>query len=249
MTLKNDLKSGKQMFGTWCIIPCPETVNILCKSGLDFVLIDFEHSPVDYICAQKMIMAAHAENKKAVIRVSKLDEVEILRSLDIACDGIMVPHVETSDDVTKIISYCKYPPEGIRGYSPYTRAGGYCVKENYTQTANNNVFVSAIIESVKGVNNLDKILKNQSLDMIYIGAYDLSVELGHPGDINHPDVQSVIQKCIDKSHEHSVSVGAMYHTREDYEYLKKNEVNFLVYKVDSLIINEGLLSVRKLKAY
>ena len=73
MSIKERLKNKEQMFGTWCIIPSMEVVNVLCKSGLDFVLVDFEHSPVDFTIAQKMVMAAHAENKYAISRVGKLE--------------------------------------------------------------------------------------------------------------------------------------------------------------------------------
>lgn len=247
MSLKTDLKKNKQLFGTWCIIPSPEIVNVLCKSGLDFVLIDFEHGPVDFVTAQKMIMAAHAEGKEAVVRVGKLEEVEILRSLDIAPDGIMVPHIETKEDMEKVVSFVKYPPEGQRGYSPYTRAGGYCVQKDYTKTENDRLLVSIIIESKKGVDNLDDILKNPSLDMIYLGAYDISLSLGHQGEINHPDVIRVIEKCVEKAKRAGKASGALYQTKENLEYFSKIGVNFLVYKVDTMIINEGLKEVREVR--
>lgn len=247
MSLKTDLKQNKQVFGTWCIIPSPEVVNVLCKSGLDYVLIDFEHSPVDFITAQKMVMAAHAEGKEAIVRVGKLDEVEILRSLDIGPDGIMVPHIETAEDMAKVVSYVKYPPEGQRGYSPYTRAGGYSVQKDYTKNENERLLVSIIIESKKGVENLDEILKNPSLDMIYLGAYDISISMGHPGEIGHPDVLGIIENCVEKAKKAGKTAGALYHTKKDLEYFTKIGVDFLVYKVDSLIINEGLREIREAK--
>lgn len=245
MSLKYDLKVNKQKFGTWCILPSPECVNVLCKSGLDFVLIDMEHSPVDFITAQKMVMAAHAEGKEAVVRVGKLDELDILKALDIGSDGIMVPHVESKDDIDKIVSFAMYPACGIRGYSPYTRAGGYCVKDNYTSDENNRIFISVIIESQKGLDNLDEILSNPYLDMIYLGQYDISIALGHPGEINHPEVISIVENCVKKAKKTGKAVGALYHTKKDYEYFTKIGVDFLVYKVDTAIINDGLREVRE----
>lgn len=247
MTIKKRLKNNEQMFGTWCIIPSMEVVNILCKSGLDYVLVDFEHSPVDFGTAQKMIMAAHAENKYAISRVGKLDEVEILRSLDIASDGIIIPHIESLNDVNQCLEYIKYYPQGNRGYSPYTRAGGYCVQADYTQRANKDVLFGIIIESKKGIENLDEILTSPDLDLVYLGAYDISISLGLAGQINHPQVVEVLDKCIDKIKSAGKIVGAMYHTQENYERFTQQGVNFLVYKVDSLIINEGLEQVRTVR--
>ena len=247
ITLKERLNNGNEQFGTWCILPCPEVVSVLTKSGLDYVLIDFEHSPVSFETAQKMVMAAHAEGKYAVSRVGKLDEVEILRSLDINSDGIIIPHIESIEDIKTAIEYIKYYPEGNRGYSPYTFAGGYCVEKNYTKNANKNILFGIIIESKKGIDNLDEILSSKDLDMVYLGAYDISISLGYPGQINHPEVIKVLDFCIEKIKKAGKIIGAMYHTKEDYEKFKKQGVNFLVYKVDSLMINESLLSVRDLK--
>ena len=246
-TLKEKLYNKEQQFGTWCILRCPEVVSVLTKSGLDYVLIDFEHSPVSVETAQKMVMAAHAEGKYAVSRVGKLEEVEILRSLDINSDGIIIPHIESLDDINTALSYVKYYPKGNRGYSPYTFAGGYCVQNDYTQNANQNVLFGIIIESKKGIDNLDEILSSPDLDLVYLGAYDISISLGLPGLINHPDVVKFLDYCTEKIKKAGKIVGAMYHTKENYERFTKQGVDFLVYKVDSLMINESLRDIRTVK--
>ncbi len=247
ITLKQKLYENQQQFGTWCILPNPEVVSVLTGSGLDYVLIDFEHSPVSFETAQKMVMASHAQNKYAVSRVGKLEEVEILRALDIKSDGIIVPHIESLEDVKKVVSYVKYYPDGNRGYSPYTYAGGYNVHKDYTKNANDNILLGIIIESQKGVDNLDEILSSPDLDLVYLGAYDISISLGLAGQITHPKVVEVLDYCIEKIIKAGKIAGAMYHSQADYEQFKKQGVNFLVYKVDSLIINEGLAPVRDVK--
>lgn len=247
MSFKSIIKNKTEMIGTWCIIPSAEVVNVLCKSGLDFVLVDFEHSPVGFETAQRMVLSAHSENKYAISRVGKLEEVEILRSLDIGSDGIIIPHIESLEDVNQCLQYIKYYPEGNRGYSPYTCAGGYCVKPDYTKNANNDILFGIIIESKKGIDNLDEILSSPDLDLVYLGAYDISISLGLAGQINHPTVVEVLNKCTEKINKAGKIAGAMYHGTEDYNRLTKQGVNFLVYKVDSLIINEGLEQVRKVK--
>lgn len=246
-TLKELLYENKQMFGSWCILPCPEVVSVMAKSGLDFVLVDFEHSPVTYETAQKMVMASHAEGKYAVSRVGKLDEVEILRSLDINSDGIIIPHIESLDDIKTALSFVKYYPDGNRGYSPYTFAGGYSIQKDYTKNANKNILFGIIIESKKGIDNLDEILSCKALDLVYLGAYDISISLGLPGQINHPKVIEILMNCTEKIKKAGKIVGAMYHTRDDFDSFSKQGINFLVYKVDSLMLHESLALVRKQK--
>ena len=125
MTIKDKLKLGKDVYGVWCVIPSPEVINIISKSGLDFVIVDMEHGPMDYTIAQQMVISAHSENCNAIIRTPRNDESNILKSLDIGSDGIIIPHVNSIEDVEKCISYSKYPPIGNRGYTPYTRSGVY----------------------------------------------------------------------------------------------------------------------------
>ena len=190
MSFKDVIKNKKQMIGTWCIIPSPEVVNVLCKSGLDFVLVDFEHSPVNFETAQKMVMAAHAEQKYAISRVGKLEEVEILRSLDIGSDGIIVPHIESLNDVNQCLEYIKYFPEGNRGYSPYTRAGGYCVNADYTKKANKNIRLVINLETPEE-EIIDRIVNrrvcsNQDCKAVY------NVKL------NPSKVENVCDKCGSK---------------------------------------------------
>lgn len=248
-TLKYKLYNNQEQIGTWCILPCPEVVNVLTKSGLDFVIIDFEHSPVSFETAQKMVVAAHSENKYAVCRVGKLEEVEILRSLDIGSDGIIIPHIESKEDVENALSYIKYYPKGNRGYSPYTYAGGYCFNSDYTEEANENILFGIIIESKKGIDNLDEILKFKELDMVYLGAYDISISLGVAGQINHPKVTEIIDDCLKKITKAGKIAGAMFHDLKYYEHLKSLSTplgsGFWVYKTDSLIINEGIKNIIK----
>jgi len=247
MSIKEKLKNNEQVFGTWCIIPSPEVVNIMAKAGLDFVIVDFEHSPVDFITAQKMIMAAKAEGKDAVVRVGRLEETEILRVLDIGPDGIIIPHIASVEDAQKALNYIKYPPKGVRGYSPYTRSGGYSVQPNYTSNENDRVAVGIIVEGEDGIKNLPEIVKIEDIDIVYLGAYDISSILGLPGQINHPKVKELLEKCIADCQKANKTVGCLFHTEEDYKYFTNLNVNFLVYKVDSAVLYNGFEFIRKIK--
>ena len=145
-----------EMMGTWCVIPSPEVTSIICKAGFDFVIVDMEHGSMDYTLAQRMVTSAQAEGKKAIIRVSRNDESNILRSLDIGSDGIIVPHIKSVEDVNKCISYSKYPPIGNRGYTPYTKSGGYSVTDSYQEKENKESFVGIILEDEAGLKNIER---------------------------------------------------------------------------------------------
>ena len=83
MNIKDKLKLGKDVYGVWCVIPSPEVINIISKSGLDFVIVDMEHGSMDYTTAQQMIVSAQSEKCDAIVRTPRNDESDILKSLDI----------------------------------------------------------------------------------------------------------------------------------------------------------------------
>jgi len=234
------LKDGKFVLGTWCELPSPAAINVMAKAGLDFIIIDMEHGAIDFKIAQEMVMASEADGCEAFIRVSRLDESDILRSLDIDPAGIVVPHVETVEDCLKIIEYSKFPPVGKRGFNPYIRAGSYHgVGSDYFTHKNNEILLCIILEGTLGFSNLDKILELPEIDVVYIGAYDLSVSLGVPGDVKNSLVIDMMETAIKLISKKGKAAGCMIHNINDLILYKKMGVQFILYKVDTGIIYES----------
>lgn len=237
--IKARLLEGDAVYGTWCLLPSPEVINVLAKSGLDFVLIDMEHGPMDFSLAQKMVMAAQSEGCEAIIRVPKNDESYILRALDSGADGVIVPHVQCIEDRVNALSYMKYPPIGKRGYSPYTRAGGYVATSDYTILENRRNLSAIIIEGKEGIDNIDEIINDDNLDVVYIGTYDISMSLGVPGRVWDDEVISILKKCVLKINNRGKVAGCLFHTDQERRKLIDMGIKFLAYKVDSSVLYDG----------
>ncbi|MFA4980525.1 MAG: aldolase/citrate lyase family protein [Sphingobacterium sp.] len=247
MRIKERLNQSDFVYGTWCLIPSPEVINILAKAGLDFVLIDMEHGAADYVKAQLMIMAAEAEDCEAIIRVADNDEASILRALDIGASGVIVPHIESVEDREKAISYMKYPPLGVRGFSPYTRAGGYTSKKKHTVQENERILTGIIIEGKSGIKDIGKIIDDPQLDIVYIGTYDLSVSIGVPGDVSHPSVREILITCVDEIRRQGKFAGCLFHNGDELDFFKEIGIQFLAYKVDSKVLYDGFALINELK--
>ena len=232
-----------EVFGTWCVIPSPEVTSIVCKAGFDFVIIDMEHGSMDYTLAQRMVTSAHAEDKKAIIRTPRNDESNILRSLDIGSDGVIVPHVKSVKDVEKCISYSKYPPIGNRGYTPYTKSGGYSVTDGYREKENENSLVGIILEDKDGLNDIENIIDNDYVDMVYIGTYDIASSLGcSPTD---DKVLKELERCTKIVRNAGKSAGCLFHNQKELNYFRNIGINFLVYSVDSGILYDSISNIKK----
>ena len=116
-----------------------------------------------------------------------IKEDYILRSLDIGAEGVLAAHVESPEDAQQVVEFAKYHPIGKRGFTPYTRAGGYSGGDitKHADLQIEKTLVGVILEGKTGIENLDDILKIHHIDLIYIGAYDLSQALGMPGDVGN----------------------------------------------------------------
>ena len=234
MNIKEKLQLGEEVYGTWCMLPSPEVIDVISKSGLDFVIIDMEHGPMNYTTAQQMTIAAQAEGCNAIIRTPRKDESNILKSLDIGSNGIIIPHVNSKTDVDKCIQYSKYPPIGNRSYSPYTRNGGYKTDLNFFNKVNKNSFISIIIEDKEGLNNIESVIDNNYIDMVYIGTYDIASSLGC--SVNDKKVLNELERCTKIIKKYNKSVGCLFHNKKELEFFQNIGINFLVYGVDSRIL-------------
>jgi 4-hydroxy-2-oxoheptanedioate aldolase len=242
-SFKSRLKAGEVICGPWCVLPSPALTDIIAKAGADFVILDMEHGAHDLGTIEGMLRAAESCGCASLVRVSGINEAEILHVLDLGADGVIVPHIQSADDAKKAVAYAKYHPLGTRGFSPYTRAGGYSLHHVTTHAKDQNarVIVGLILEGREGIENLDQILAlpgiTGSVDIIYIGAYDLSQALGVPGQVDHPQVKDYLQKSIRKINAAGIAAGGyVAKTPDDMRWMIGMGMQFITVLPDVTII-------------
>jgi len=238
-SLKRRLKDGEIVFGLWCVIPSPAIINIIGAAGMDFVIIDMEHGPAGFETAEDMVRAAESENCCPLIRVGQRAESTVLRALDIGAHGLLIPHVENRKDSEESVSFSKYYPEGGRGFSPYTRAGGYGYLEvkNHAQEENEETLIGVILEGKAGLKNIDSILETKNIDLIYIGAYDLSQAMGMPGQVEHPAIKKEMGKCIRKIRDCGIAAGGyVAKNTDDIKWMTDIGMQFITCLPDATVI-------------
>ncbi len=245
--LKERLKSGETVIGTFSGIPSPSLVEAIGYSGLDFIVIDSEHGPVEMQTAENIVRAAEIAGMVPIIRVPGNESHLILRALDIGAHGVQVPHVSIKEEAELAVEYSKYHPQGKRGLSPFTRAGKYgFTAENHASRTNENVIVVVNIEGVEGVKNLNEIASVPEIDVIFIGPYDLSQSLGKPGQVDDPEVVSFIQESVELIKNSGKSCGSFAKDMKYVEILADCGVQYITYMVDSSMILQGYRNFREL---
>ena len=237
--LKERLKNGEMVFGTWNSIPSSSLVNAIASSGIDFVVIDQEHGPVGMETAEDILRALDASGTPSIIRVPANESHLILRALDIGSHGVQVPHVSTKEQAQQAVRYSKYYPLGDRGYTPFTRAGKYGVEaDGYAQKANEDTMVVVNVEGLEGIKNLEDIASVPSIDVIFIGPYDLSQSLGSPGDVENPKVIESIRQSVDIAKNKGLTCGSFARDLRYLDILVDCGVQYVTYSVDCVLISK-----------
>ncbi len=245
--LKERLRGGETVIGTFSGIPSPSLVEAIGYSGLDFIVIDAEHGPVEIQTAENMVRAAEITGMVPIIRVPVNESHFILRALDIGAHGVQVPHISTKDEAELAIEYSKYHPQGKRGLSPFTRAGKYgLAADGHTLKTNENIIVVVNIEGAEGIQNLKEIITIPEIDVIFIGPYDLSQSLGKPGQVEDPEIVSCIKDNVKKIKNNGKSCGSFARDKKYLEILVDCGVQYITYMVDSAMILQSYKNLKEL---
>jgi 4-hydroxy-2-oxoheptanedioate aldolase len=239
--LKEKLTDNQQTIGTWNIINSPMLVDVIASTKVDFIIIDAEHGSFSYETAQTLVSICQSHHVSPIMRVGDINESLILRALDIGMHGVQLPNIQTAKDAQMFVNYAKYPPMGVRGFSPYTKAGLYDVNNATTmpEIANNNTLLIANVEDEIGLKNLDSIAKIDGIDVIFIGLFDLSKSLGMPGDINNEEVINKLDDAVEIIHNNHKKVGSIASTLEMLKILKDKEIDYITYSVDTGVVKNA----------
>lgn len=193
MDLKKRLQQGETLIGTLLSLPSPEIAEIMSMVGFDWLFIDLEHGPHGFMELQRMLQAMKP-GCSPLVRVPEVSESNIKKVLDIGAEGIIVPKVNSAEEAQRIVSYAKYPTQGVRGVGA-ARAHGYGLSfKEYVERANKETLVVIQIEHFEGVNNIKEIVEVEGIDVIFIGPYDLSASFGVAGQVEHPLTKLAIEK-------------------------------------------------------
>ena len=226
------------------------SVEVMALAGFEWLVIDIEHTSIDMETVQILITTIQVNNMKALVRVSKNEEVVIKRVLDIGADGIIVPMVCSKEDAKMAVEYAKYPPAGKRGVGLY-RASKYGTKfEEYKKWVDEELVIIAQIEHIDAVNNIDEILSVNGIDGTIIGPYDLSGSMGYPGEFEREDVKIAVQKVLDSCKEKNIPSGFhVVDTNPEKLKLKIEQgCTFLAYGIDYFFMRDAAISgMRKIK--
>jgi len=208
------MSKKKVTFGSWLTQPYYAIVETMAKSNFfDWLTIDIEHSTISMNQMENMLRLIQLSGLEGYIRLSENDSVSIKKALDAGADGVIIPMVNTLQDVEKAVKSSFYPPLGERGCGlsrahDYNRSGF----KSYLKNKESQIKIMVIIENIKAVDNINEIFSSPNLYGYFIGPYDLSASIGKPGDYNDKELISAIAKIKNAAYKQNILKG--YHVVE-----------------------------------
>ena len=237
--IRAKLRSAKESVGTWMQIPDSSIAEILGNSGYDWVAIDLEHGSVCVHQLPNIFRAIELGNTLPLARLANGYAKECKQVLDAGAGGIIVPMIESAEQLIQVRDACCWPPAGKRGIG-FSRANLFGKHfEDYTKEAQSPLLV-AMIENISAIENLEEILTVDGLDAIFIGPYDLSASMGLTAGFEDPEFISCMKIICEKSKEYKVPYG-IHIVKPDSNKLKQSieeGYQFIAYSTDSVILSE-----------
>jgi 2-dehydro-3-deoxyglucarate aldolase/4-hydroxy-2-oxoheptanedioate aldolase len=192
---KAALAEGRKLVGAWSMSGSPTMVEALGWSGVDFVVLDLEHSPTSIHGVLPLLQAVDATPAMAVTRMASHDRIAIKHALDLGANSLYFPFVETPEAAAAIVEASLYPPHGKRGFSRMNRASRYLAFEDYGPKAHEDAFLIPQLESPEAIARAAAIAAVPGVGALFVGPGDLAVSLGLMGQIGHADVRKLMAEA------------------------------------------------------
>lgn len=194
---KQALQAGQVQIGAWLSLGSPAAAELMASRGYDWLVVDNEHAPNTLATSFPILQAIHGHGAEAVVRPPVGEDWMIKQFLDASARTLLIPMVDTAEQAEAMVRATRYPPHGIRGVGASVGRATFWGREaDYFARAADDICLIVQAESVKALANLDAICAVDGVDGVFIGPADLSADLGHLGNPNHPDVLAAIGDAI-----------------------------------------------------
>jgi 4-hydroxy-2-oxoheptanedioate aldolase len=183
--LRNRLANDGTALNGWLSLANSYSAEIMAHQGFDSVTVDLQHGAVDYQAAVGMLQAISTTTAVPMVRVPWNEPILTLKLLDAGAYGVICPMINSKAQAEAFVDACRYPPLGSRSFGP-NRAVLYGGAD-YWRHANDEILLFAMVETLDGLAELEKIASVSGLDGIYVGPSDLSFSMGRMPSLDPQD--------------------------------------------------------------
>jgi 2-dehydro-3-deoxyglucarate aldolase len=243
--IRRRLRAGEVSLGSWIQIPHASVAEIMGAAGYDWVALDLEHGAFATHLLPDLFRALELGGTLPMARLAQGQMKDCKDALDAGAGGVIIPMVESAEQLARVVNSCCWPPVGTRGVG-FSRANLFGKHfEAYSAEAQAPIIV-AMIENIRAVDALAEIVKVPGVDAILIGPYDLSASMGITAKFDDPRFEQAMEKIRMTTRTHNIPCG-VHVVDPDPAALDARIAQgyrFIPYSIDSVFLRRSAERVR-----
>ena len=248
-SLRKRALAGESLLGIFLSTGSVVAAEIAGRSGLDWCLVDMEHGMGSWEMLLYQLMAVEGAGSSPIVRLPGLDPVYFKKALDMGAHGVMIPNVNTVEEAEKAVSFSRFPPFGSRGVASMNRDAQFGkVFDEKLKSGHEDTLVIVQIESLEGVENVDRIAAVEGIDVLFVGPLDLSVNLGKPKDFETEEFRTACQKIKDAARRHGKASGILILSVEEVRPTLAEGFSFVGVGTDGGFLARAMSEIAQTKA-
>lgn len=238
-TVRQRLRAGAPLAGYFALIPSAVVTQALAAAGADVVVIDQEHGPIGPENLHAMVAATAGTPCSPWVRVPRRDEAYVKTALDAGAEGIVFPMVDTAESAAECVALTRYPPAGRRGWGPLVAHSRWGVDLlDYLDRRGGETVCTVLVETRRGIENIEEICQVDGVDCVTIAPYDLSTDLGVPGRLDAPQLVQAVDHAERVIQRAGIPIGGVAMTQRQTRTLMDRRYRLLWHHFDVLMLRE-----------
>lgn len=238
--IRERLASGGASVGSWMQIPSASVAEIMGDSGYDWVAVDLEHGSISIEQLPDLFRALELGGTLPLARIAEGAVKDCKQALDAGAGGIIVPMIESAEQLTRVVEACCWPPAGKRGVG-FSRANLFGKYFDRYRDEAQAPLIAAQVETAAAIENLEGILRVKGLDAVIVGPYDLSASMGLTAQFDHPRFLEALVRINQACKAAGVAFGE-HVVEPDPEILKARlqaGSRFIAYSIDAVFLHRA----------
>ncbi len=209
--LRSRIHAGETLIGAFSDLASPLAAELLGQAGMDWAVLDLEHGAATEADLLALLYAVASTPMAPIVRPPSAERLRIGRALDLGAAGIMLPQLQSIEEVRQAVAYLRYPPVGSRGVALRTRGAdmGAHSHADLAGVVNERIVGIVQIESPGAVAAAEEIAALDEVDVLFVGPADLSHGLGIPGRFDEPVFMDALKAVVAATERHGKAAGIL----------------------------------------
>lgn len=243
-------KRGATAYTGWLTIPSAWSAEVMAHAGYDALVIDLQHGLMDQAGMLAMLQAMGTTQVPPLVRASWNEPSALMRPLDAGAYGVICPMVGNRAECEAFVTACHYPPQGLRSFGP-TRSM-VSIGSDYVARAESFSLTFAQIETAAGLANVEAIAGVPGLTGLYVGPWDLSLDMGlsKPGNLLDEELLRACDTILEAARKHNLIAGIYTNSAEDGCRMASLGFRLVNIATDTALLQRGAaVEIRKARSF